>query len=417
MGPYAATASGNRYILLAVERTSRWIECVPSKHCDTRSMAKFYCDKVVSNWGVPRTITTDGGKEFGADFSKLVTDMGTQHLHSAAYKPTTNGMAEAAVKSVLHSLQATVSTSPENWDECLWTVIMGLRNSTHSSTSYSPHYVMTGRHAVTVTERKRLQAATSLQQLERLDAPAEQDDLPPLQAVGRAHEFPHNLQQQTNSGLASHSDRFLATNNVEDPTMTVELPPGLTTAKPTPPGHLAATAAASTFPSSQQHRSTAQTAGTHNQLPTSRKDTPLIVISSDSEGPPTGDGNTDGTGLDPATQAHMLQRETGATDLAMKLEENVLAAQAEQMRDFAKRHHSTELDKVMPEGSFVLMRCPASTKLHKGKSVEGPYLLNKWSPGFARAQLQDKLGRKWEVSATRLTPWSHAATQTTNKTL
>lgn len=374
---------------------------------------------------MPHTITTDGGPEFGSDFSQLVTGMGTRHLRSSAYQPTSNGMAEAAVKSVLHSLQAAVSTSPENWDECLWTVLMGLRNSEHSSTGFSPHFVMTGRHAVTMTERRRLAAQEAMAEVTATPstqtAPnqvSNHQQAPPWQAVSRAllqaiqprttTEHPDALQVCLPDQTTTAVGNWLTSVNLSR----ISSPPS---------GRQVKTAKLAAAPAVQattgvSHAVLPPTKGQGLKEPQQNNSTPklhskpnpqaaaaeVIVLSSGSEEPEM---------LDAATKAMIHQRASAASQVTIKIEENAIAAQSKQLRDFARRHHTTDLTKVMPEQSYVLMRAPASTKLHKAKSVEGPYKLIKWLPGCARARLADKTGKMWEVAAARLCPFSPEATK------
>jgi len=68
--------------------------------------------------------------------------------------PQSNGQAEAAVKILLNSLQRAVGNHPDRWDKKLPWTLLGVRNAKHSTTGYSPFFVMTGRHAVLPAERR-----------------------------------------------------------------------------------------------------------------------------------------------------------------------------------------------------------------------------------------------------------------------
>ncbi|XP_024042827.1 uncharacterized protein LOC112099637 [Citrus clementina] len=53
---------GYRYILVAVDYVSKWVEAIPCKTNDHRVVAKFLKSNILSRFGFPRTIISDGGK-------------------------------------------------------------------------------------------------------------------------------------------------------------------------------------------------------------------------------------------------------------------------------------------------------------------------------------------------------------------
>jgi hypothetical protein len=59
----------------------------------------------------------------------------------------------------------------------------------------------------------------------------------------------------------------------------------------------------------------------------------------------------------------------------------------------------------MPEGSFVLLKAPATSKLHHCKAVEGPYRLVQYVDGNTRAIIQEAGGKRWPVATSRLAPF------------
>jgi thymidylate kinase/transposase InsO family protein len=155
MGPYNPTRSGNKHIYLAIESTSRWCEAIAAPDCTAEGICAFVMDRLVSAWGTPQCLVADNGHEFTSQYVSMLKELGIQDIRSSAYHPQGNGAAESAVKQLLHALQRTVQDQPETWDEKLPTVLMGLRNLRSSATGYTPHFLMTGRHAVLPTERRR----------------------------------------------------------------------------------------------------------------------------------------------------------------------------------------------------------------------------------------------------------------------
>jgi hypothetical protein len=111
--------------------------------------------------------------------------------------------------------------------------------------------------------------------------------------------------------------------------------------------------------------------------------------------------------LDEGTRAFVESRAQQAPDLTLQVEENILTSQAKQIRQFARRHHSTQPSAAMPPGSFVMMQSPATSKMHKGVSIEGPYRLVRYTgPDQTKAIIEDANKKCWPVHCTRITPYS-----------
>lgn len=117
---------------------------------------------------------------------------------------------------------------------------------------------------------------------------------------------------------------------------------------------------------------------------------------------------SDSDELDEGTHKLLQDRQQQAQEVAVKVEQNTLASQERQKRDFRKRHHTTNPAETMPVGSLVLMDAPASrrSKLHKGLSREGPYRVEKYSPDMSQCVLSDANQRVWSVRVERITPYS-----------
>jgi hypothetical protein len=156
MGPYPPTKNKNRYIIVAVDACSKWVEARAVPECTSAATAQFLLEEVVARWGTPKLCCTDQGREFQKEFDALLRTLSIKHNQSAAYNPQANGQAEAVVKSVLHGLQKAVGANPLCWDDKLPYVLLGMRNAKHDTTGFSPHYVLTGRHPALPADRRLL---------------------------------------------------------------------------------------------------------------------------------------------------------------------------------------------------------------------------------------------------------------------
>ena len=92
---------GNIYILVAVDYVSKWVEATSCPKNDANTVVGFLQRNILSRFGTPRKIISDGGSHFSNKvFDKLMGRYGIKHIMSLAYHPQTNGQAEISNKEV-----------------------------------------------------------------------------------------------------------------------------------------------------------------------------------------------------------------------------------------------------------------------------------------------------------------------------
>ena len=68
-GPFPKDADGNRYLLIAVDPFSKWVELRAVSLLHSWRAAEFLYDELVARWGKPRWVRMDNGSEFAGDFA------------------------------------------------------------------------------------------------------------------------------------------------------------------------------------------------------------------------------------------------------------------------------------------------------------------------------------------------------------
>ncbi|GJY36454.1 reverse transcriptase domain-containing protein [Tanacetum coccineum] len=86
MGPFSSSR-GNKYILIAVDYLSKWVEAKALPTNDARVVVKFL-KSLFSRFGTPRAIISDRDTHFCNDqFTKVMLKYGVTHRLSTAYNP------------------------------------------------------------------------------------------------------------------------------------------------------------------------------------------------------------------------------------------------------------------------------------------------------------------------------------------
>nr|GFA99622.1 hypothetical protein [Tanacetum cinerariifolium] len=93
MGPLPSSR-GNKYILVAVDYLSKWVEAKALPTNDARVVCKFL-KSLFPRFGAPRAIISDRGTHFCNDqFEKVMRKYGVTHRLSTMYHPQTSGQVE-----------------------------------------------------------------------------------------------------------------------------------------------------------------------------------------------------------------------------------------------------------------------------------------------------------------------------------
>nr|GEV60017.1 reverse transcriptase domain-containing protein [Tanacetum cinerariifolium] len=90
MGPFPSSR-GNKYILMAIDYLSKWVEAKALPTNNARVVCKFL-KSLFARFGSPRAIISDRGTYFCNDqFAKVMLKYGVTHRLSTAYHPQTSG--------------------------------------------------------------------------------------------------------------------------------------------------------------------------------------------------------------------------------------------------------------------------------------------------------------------------------------
>nr|GEV49455.1 reverse transcriptase domain-containing protein [Tanacetum cinerariifolium] len=119
-----SSSRGNKYILVAVDYLSKWVEAKALPTSYTLVVCKFLKSLFV-RFGTPRAIISDRGTYFCNDqFAKVMLKYSVTQLLGIAYHPQTSGQVEVSNRGLKRILERTVGENHASWsdklDDALW---------------------------------------------------------------------------------------------------------------------------------------------------------------------------------------------------------------------------------------------------------------------------------------------------------
>ncbi|GJS89208.1 reverse transcriptase domain-containing protein [Tanacetum coccineum] len=123
MGPFP-DSRGNKYILVAVDYVSKWVEAQALPTNDAHVVVKFI-KGLFARFGVPKALISDRGTHFcNSQLEKALLRYGVTHRISTTYHPQTNGQIEVTNRAIKRILERSVGYNlkdlSEKLNDALW---------------------------------------------------------------------------------------------------------------------------------------------------------------------------------------------------------------------------------------------------------------------------------------------------------
>ncbi|XP_068243590.1 uncharacterized protein [Palaemon carinicauda] len=144
VGPLPRTKSGFIYLLIIMDRASRFPEAFPMR----KITSKVVFEKLIeffSRYGLPRKIQTDCGTNFTSKvFKGKCAELAIQHITSVPYHPESQGVGERFHQTLKSILKKDRYEQGEDWDKGLPFALFAIRNHPNSSTGIAPFELILG---------------------------------------------------------------------------------------------------------------------------------------------------------------------------------------------------------------------------------------------------------------------------------
>jgi len=137
VGPVESAPGGFRYIVTMVDHATRWLQAVPVTDITSKTVAKVFVENWVLQYGPPRYVHSDNGKQF---IAKIFKDMCQSHniltSRTTIYHPQGNAILERSHATLKDRLRCSVLEGAGPWTQNLTRALYNI-NRTENSTGLS----------------------------------------------------------------------------------------------------------------------------------------------------------------------------------------------------------------------------------------------------------------------------------------
>ena len=146
-GPHPRSKNGFVYLLTGICCFTKYLITVPIRDKTALTVAKALVKNVYLIYGAVELQIHDQGTEFCIEVLKNVSRlMGIQDLKTTSYRASVNGAIEVTHKLLNAVFAKTIDENQRNWCELASYVTFAYNTSRHSSTTFTPFFLMFNRH-------------------------------------------------------------------------------------------------------------------------------------------------------------------------------------------------------------------------------------------------------------------------------
>jgi transposase InsO family protein len=156
VGPLRKAPGGYTYLLVAVDKFSKWVEVRPITNLRAEQAVTFFTD-IIYRFGVSNSNITDNGSQFmGRKFLEFCEKFHIRVDWVDVAHPRTNGQVERANGMILQGLKPRIfdrlNKSGRKWLQKLPAVVWSLRTTPSRATGFTPFFLVYGAEAILPTD-------------------------------------------------------------------------------------------------------------------------------------------------------------------------------------------------------------------------------------------------------------------------
>jgi len=145
-GPFPESDCGNKYILVAMDYFTKWVEAYAIPNQEAATIADVLVKEFFCRFGVPLILHCDQGRNFESKlFQETCDRFGIKKTRTTALHPQSDGMVERMNRTMGKYLAKVVADHQRDWDQYLHLFTMAYRSAVQELTGKTPARIMLGR--------------------------------------------------------------------------------------------------------------------------------------------------------------------------------------------------------------------------------------------------------------------------------
>jgi hypothetical protein len=110
---YPASSKGHRFVLVATDYFTNWMEAVPLKYMTHKEVIHFILEHIVHRFSIPQPLTMDQGLSFMShQVCEFAESLKIKLLSSSPYYAQANGQAESSKKTLIKLIKKKIEEIP-----------------------------------------------------------------------------------------------------------------------------------------------------------------------------------------------------------------------------------------------------------------------------------------------------------------
>ena len=133
-------------VLVITDHFTRYALAYPSKTQTAQATTRILWDNFICHYGFPEKFISDQGRNESDLIKELCKIAGVKKVHTTPYHPQGNGQCERFNSTLCNMLGTLSEEEKSDWKSHLGCMTHAYNCTKHASTTYSPYYLMFGRH-------------------------------------------------------------------------------------------------------------------------------------------------------------------------------------------------------------------------------------------------------------------------------
>ncbi|XP_021746863.1 uncharacterized protein LOC110712717 [Chenopodium quinoa] len=164
MGPFPSSRE-NRYILVAVDYVSKWVEAIATPTNDAKVVHRLFKKTIFSRFGVLRAIISDGGSHFHErTLDTFLKKYGVYHRIDLSYHPQMSDQVKVSSREIKAILEKLVAKLRKDWSDKLDDTLWAYRTAFMTSIGTTSYRIVYGK-ACHLSEELEYKAYCAIKEL------------------------------------------------------------------------------------------------------------------------------------------------------------------------------------------------------------------------------------------------------------